>query len=282
MKDNSLNIPEAVSKQDKPQLFRSPIQEQKRLVSEFRQLFKVHPLHWHGFVEVEIVCDGTGEQIFNGKNTFLERGTVSVMRLVDYHKITPAENLSIINISFDENLLPMYILEKLWSSSGICKKVNGVTFEAIEGIATLLVHESTHNPEDLTVAKKLLECLFIKLLNVHKSASSDDSTPIKLCLQYIQTHFKQNPTIAQISKDLHYNPKYFCKIFRNEVGVTYVEYLTRLKINYAKNLLLTTDLNIDYISFESGFGSPANFRRSFKEACGVSPAQFRKPKKQQN
>lgn len=57
---------------------------------------------------------------------------------------------------------------------------------------------------------------------------------------------------------------------------TYSQYLNHLKISYAKNLLITTDLKIDRIGSECGFCSESNFLRVFKQVTGTSPLAYRR------
>ena len=100
--------------------------------------------------------------------------------------------------------------------------------------------------------------------------------PIQTALLYIHMHFRENPTLSQVAKIAHYNTSHFSSTFHKELGTTYCNYLNMLKISYAKELLISTNLKISDIGNECGFTSHSNFLRLFKENSGLSPMQFRK------
>ena len=100
--------------------------------------------------------------------------------------------------------------------------------------------------------------------------------PIQAALLYIHMHFRENPKLSQVAKIAHYNSSHFSATFHKELGTTYCDYLNMLKISYAKELLISTNLKILDICNECGFTSHSNFLRLFKENTGLSPLQFRK------
>lgn len=68
---------------------------------------------------------------------------------------------------------------------------------------------------------------------------------------------------------------YFCKIFRKVTGLNFTDYLSRLRIEKAKNLLLNPNLRISEIAYEVGFQSLTHFNRVFKKIVGQSPTSYR-------
>ena len=70
--------------------------------------------------------------------------------------------------------------------------------------------------------------------------------------------------------------RYFCKVFKQSIGMTFTDYLNRLRIEKAKNLLANPHKHISEIAFEVGFESLSQFNRSFKRITGETPTRFRK------
>ncbi len=68
----------------------------------------------------------------------------------------------------------------------------------------------------------------------------------------------------------------FTRRFRDEVGMTPVQWLTAQRLELAKQLLETTDLSIDLVAHRSGFGSANSLRAHMRAAFGVSPAAYRR------
>ena len=74
----------------------------------------------------------------------------------------------------------------------------------------------------------------------------------------------------------HLNPQYIGQLFKNEIGVNFLSYLTGIRMEKAKQLLLATALPIAEISAQSGYGDYRVFTKVFKKSEGVTPSQYRR------
>jgi len=237
------------------------------------------PLHWHNFIELELVLSGSGEQILNGQQMELTRGSLSVLRLTDFHRVDPKENLHLLNLMVDDNFLSEEMLGKLTAGNTLFFKLDDEQTNTLEKLFRLCLTENqTANP-DLRYLKHLIICIFLKVFKLSaksNGAPPAEESPIQAALLYIHMHFRENPNLAEVAKIAHYNSSHFSHTFHKELGTTYCEYLNMLKISYAKELLISTSLKISDICFECGFASHSNFLRLFKEKIGLSPMQYRK------
>lgn len=68
---------------------------------------------------------------------------------------------------------------------------------------------------------------------------------------------------------------YFCKLFKKATGLTFTDYLSRVRIEKAKNLLLNPNLRVSEIAYEVGFQSLTHFNRMFRKLAGQSPTHYR-------
>jgi len=68
---------------------------------------------------------------------------------------------------------------------------------------------------------------------------------------------------------------YFCKQFRKATGLSFTEFVSRTRIEKAKNLLLNPNLHITEIAYAIGFQSLTQFNRTFKKIMGQSPTDYR-------
>ena len=68
---------------------------------------------------------------------------------------------------------------------------------------------------------------------------------------------------------------YFCKMFKKITGINFTDYVSRVRIEKSKNLLLNPNLRVSEIAFEVGFQSLTHFNRVFKKILGQSPTEYR-------
>lgn len=95
-------------------------------------------------------------------------------------------------------------------------------------------------------------------------------------LQYIQCNYTRNISLMQVAKHVKLSPNYLGNLFRKELGMNYIEYLNKLRIAKAKNLLLGTHLKSYEIAEKVGFAESTYFCKVFKKMAGMSPDEFRK------
>jgi len=99
---------------------------------------------------------------------------------------------------------------------------------------------------------------------------------VKRARQYIEHNFDKRLRLEEAAKAVNTSVRYFCKVFKKSTSMTFVDYLTRLRIEKSKNLLLNPNKRISEIAYEVGFESLTQFNRSFKKLSGQTPTQYRK------
>jgi AraC-like DNA-binding protein/ligand-binding sensor protein len=92
---------------------------------------------------------------------------------------------------------------------------------------------------------------------------------------YIREHQTEDLSLEQVAKAVNTSTFYFCKRFKQATGLTFTDYLSRLRIEKAKNLLLNPNLRISEIAYEVGFQSLTHFNRVFRKIAGQSPTHYR-------
>ncbi len=93
--------------------------------------------------------------------------------------------------------------------------------------------------------------------------------------QYIRDHHTEDLSLGQVATAVHTSLFYFCKLFRKVTGLTFTEFVSRTRIESAKNLLLNPNLRVSEIAYEVGFQSLTHFNRVFKKIEGESPTDYR-------
>jgi AraC-like DNA-binding protein len=93
--------------------------------------------------------------------------------------------------------------------------------------------------------------------------------------QYIRDHQAEDLSLGQVAKAVNTSPFYFCKMFKKVTGVNFTDYVSRVRIEKAKDLLLNPNLRVSEIAYEVGFQSLTHFNRVFKRILGQSPTEYR-------
>jgi AraC-like DNA-binding protein len=93
--------------------------------------------------------------------------------------------------------------------------------------------------------------------------------------RFIEEHQAEDLSLGQVAAAVHSSKFYFCKIFKKAAGVSFTGYLSRVRTERAKNLLLNPNLRVSEIAYEVGFQSLTHFNRVFKRILGQSPTDYR-------
>ncbi|WP_348623282.1 response regulator [Paenibacillus peoriae] len=101
------------------------------------------------------------------------------------------------------------------------------------------------------------------------------SDPVRRAFTYMAEHLHESITMAQTASHSHLNASYFSVLFKEQSGLSFSEYLHRLRIQRAKELLLHTQLTIAQIGERSGYRTDKYFIKVFKATEGVSPSRYR-------
>jgi len=130
-----------------------------------------------------------------------------------------------------------------------------------------------NNQEDLCAWISTALNEFIEL--VYSSQDAKKVTQISPAINYIDANYDKPVTLAEIARASHLSASRLAHIFKEQMGITIVDYLTSVRIERAKQLLLATDQNCTEICFQVGYNNQSYFTRTFKELVGMPPRQFR-------
>lgn len=125
-----------------------------------------------------------------------------------------------------------------------------------------------------------------KLLNLmieYRNQLSDKkySDIIEKAKAYIEEQYQnEDMSLQSVSSHVNVSSNHFSAIFRKETGVTFIDYLTKVRMENAKDLLVSTSMKTSEIGFEVGYRDPHYFSYIFKKTQGMSPKEYRKEKKQ--
>lgn len=136
------------------------------------------------------------------------------------------------------------------------------------------------------ITKKQYESI-VRLLTIfaqHLSALSNqlmvqgaaaESPAIARARTFIADHHADELSLTEVARSVNMSAFYFCKSFKKATGMTFTDYLARVRIEKVKNLLLNPHKRVSEAAYEAGFQSLSQFNRVFRRIAGESPTTFR-------
>ncbi len=127
--------------------------------------------------------------------------------------------------------------------------------------------------------------LFELLLNILRlRLDGDDAVahkttltpPILEAIFYMEQNYSKNPSLEETAAVAGYSPAYFSKLFHAQLGKSYSDYFTVIKLKHVQHLLLSTNKSITEIAYDTGYRHVSNLSEQFKKMTGMSPLQYRK------
>ena len=110
-------------------------------------------------------------------------------------------------------------------------------------------------------------------------ATKEVASPKKIvrdALSYIREHYNENISLTDVSENINISKNYLCDIFKKELNVTFINYVTALRIEKAKELLVSTDMKMYEISAAVGYNDYAYFSQIFKRQTGTTLSAYRR------
>lgn len=124
----------------------------------------------------------------------------------------------------------------------------------------------------------LSECKDYRLLSSASIQSFDDEdllAKIDEVVNYITDNYSKEISADTLATQLGMSPSKFSRFFKRATGNSFTDFVNRIRINKACQLLMNTDEYVTNICYDVGFNNVANFNRRFLEVKGVTPKQFR-------
>lgn len=150
-----------------------------------------------------------------------------------------------------------------------------VSKEDLSELPNILLVSDFHSISDIgETVQTMIDQVFNMYLNVNKNEEDDF---IKQMINYMEeNHTDYQFTISTLANHFELSETYLMRYFKEHMGKTILQYLTKLRIDHAKHILLTTDRPIKDIVNEIGYSDVSSFIRRFKKETNYTPGEFRK------
>ncbi len=251
------------------------------------------------YYEIGYLLSGDRLSITPGGSYTLREGTVGTMPPFVYHRTIPLSNVpyNTYLVKFKPDFVrPLTdafghtILEEVYS-----RLFN--RFPPSAGSRIVLYFREMHElyESDSPYRDFRLQCILCDLLlAVLENRLPDDAAdsphqdaveiphktpltpPIIDALYYMEQHYQENPSLETAALQSGYSASHFSRLFHAQLGKPYSEYLTRIRIRHAQEMLLNTKKSVTEIALETGYLHTGNLSEQFKQQTGMTPLQYRK------
>ncbi len=110
---------------------------------------------------------------------------------------------------------------------------------------------------------------------VSSIGSREVSGLIKKAITYMEKHYKENISLQNVAEAVYLNPSYFSKLFKEQTGTGFIDFLNKIRVEQSKKYLRQLDMNISEVALNSGFCDQSYYTRVFKNVEGITPGKWR-------
>lgn len=159
------------------------------------------------------------------------------------------------------------VLEILWITTRVMREMG------IDSDAPFYSFQAQDYRQLRAETVNLLERMKLAYIEHYERVEVDKIHQIK---QYIIEHSHKDISLDALARKVDLSPIYISKMFKEKLGINYIDFLTECRIEKAKKLLSDPEKSLKEITFEVGYHEPNYFSKVFKKMCGVSPKDYRK------
>lgn len=128
--------------------------------------------------------------------------------------------------------------------------------------------------KDLQSLKKGVTFIVRQITSYCKTDADQD--PVQRAKAYILANLSNDISVKDVAEHIHLNPEYFSKLFKKEMGENVKNYMLRIKVDAAKDMLENPNIPVSIVSLELGYSNFSHFTQMFKKHEGITPSEYRK------
>lgn len=242
-------------------------------------------LHFHDHWEILVVADKSINHTINDKSFTMKSGDVCLIRPNDAHYFTFGDSQDVKTVSFLmkkdylKKLLAVYdekLYDEITDMPGILtEKISPSFLSNIMPVLLSIKSNVLSDDERLLQTKIITNHIVDKFIISYFGLKEQNPDWFNDFLTMLDTPFLDFENVASLAEKTPYSYSRLSRIFKERTGYTIIEYLTSVKINYAKEALLYTDKTIMETAQDLGYSSISHFNRTFKKRTGVSPREYK-------
>lgn len=243
-------------------------------------------VHAHRHNSLIYIISGRGKCLTDGNEYDLVATTALLLKKGQKHQLIdePRKAMVVFVAYFSEHKakLDKDLVNQLLSKS--CIAVPLQFARQIRNALRQMLREQNDRPEHYEAA--LRQWLAYTMINLNRAVSfesrhakrlisSNSSERVRAVLDYTAEHYQERNNVSEAARAAHLSQRHFANICRKLTGSSYVQFLNRLRVQKAKELLENTKMPVLAVAFEVGFEELSTFYRAFRKVHRANPLQFR-------
>ncbi len=254
-------------------------------------------IHFHNLMEIGICHYGIGEMVMEQETLPYHEGMITVIPPNYPHNTISRENKEsfweYLFVDVEKILQSMYPDDILFQQK-MLEKINHKAYlgteEEVPELASIVrsILEETCRKRDYLYRESirgLSLALLVQVARIHPDSTSFPEEirqkkggfeQVRPALDYIRGHYAFPMKISEIASVCHISESHFRRLFEENIGMTPVEYLNRVRVHKACDLIKKTGNSMEEIAVKVGFTTTSTFNRNFKRIMGTSPCQWKK------
>lgn len=230
-------------------------------------------MHFHSQVEIYQVRSGEVEVIVNGNRRVLHAGEISVALSYDAHSYKNLGKTEIFYLIIPTDYCGEFT-RLLSGRRAICPFIDDAqTVKTVSEAADKLMRGCNELTERGLIYE-ILGAVLDKIPQSNEPSSEAQYGFSPEILIYVSEHFREELTLSSVARSFGYNPSYLSRRFREIFGISFIEYLTMIRLREAVLLLSRGKKSITECALDSGFGSMRSFYRAFSDEFGTTPKEY--------
>lgn len=252
-----------------------------------------HPLHWHEEIELLYQLNGDATIQIEGKKYQIPKKHLTVLESREVHSTyTYSDTAMFICIHISREYMKKYLPdidlyqihclpddipdEQFPEYLALCQRMEDLTRLYIEDAPAFLM-------EAEGIIMQVLAHLF-RYFSVKKAANASPVDKLSLerirsVISYVEEHFQERISLQEIADHLGLGREYFCRFFKKNMGMSFLQYVNEVRVSHIYQDLLRTDAPIYELAEQNGFHNQKLFNRMFKEIYGCTPSAVRSAEK---
>ena len=249
------------------------------------------PPHWHKAVELLLFVKGKVTCNFENAKRHFKAGDIYILNSHEVHETKCSRNAVYLCIHIDPNVMQRFVptfdqmrfslafdpedQEKAEAYEQLklhMQEILGQTLEESAGSVSKLERQARLYAVAALLVKHFSQPLAVEETKLQRS----DMTRLEPLLEYIQLHHGEELPLDEASDFMGLNKEYFCRLFKKNMGVSYLQYVYQVRTTAVCRELETTEDPIGEIGERHGFRDPKMLNQYFKEIYGCTPSEKRK------